>query len=112
MRAELLRRVQAVPAGQAVALPALAASLNIPPRHVAYILSQLSADEQEIVPRHRVVPKDMRFPKKRTLAQELQIARLAQDGLHPGSDGALTAPPEGWMVLPQDQADRFWADDP
>jgi methylated-DNA-protein-cysteine methyltransferase-like protein len=111
MRAALLEQVRSIPAGQAVALPDLAASLNIPSRHAAYMLSQLSEDERAMVPRHRVAPKGMHFGRKRTPAQEEQIALLGREGLHLAPDGALVAPPEGWMALSREHADRFWADD-
>jgi hypothetical protein len=112
MRAALLETVRGIPAGQAVDLPSLAASLNIPSRHAAYILSQLSEEERAWVPRHRVAPKGMRFPGKRTQAQDLQIALLAKEGLALAPDGSLIPPPGGWMQVSQEHADRFWADEP
>lgn len=83
MKAALLALVGDIPSGRIAEVGAVAIALNIPPRHVAYILSQLSADERAVVPWHRVVPKDGKFSAlaKRTVRQNEQILALTTEGL-------------------------------
>ena len=83
MKRALLALVSEIPAGKVVQLGDVGHALNIPPRHVAYILSQLTPDEAAMVAWHRVVPKDGVFPKpeKQTARQTLQVSKLFADGI-------------------------------
>jgi alkylated DNA nucleotide flippase Atl1 len=82
MKRALFAAVRAIPPGRVVEMRTLAAALNIPPRHAAFILSKLTAEEAEVIPAHRVVPKagDFGKPEGRREALARQLARLRAEG--------------------------------
>ncbi|MFY7913967.1 MAG: TfoX/Sxy family DNA transformation protein [Rubrivivax sp.] len=55
LQRDLLRLIDAVPPGRLVTQEALGEVLDIPPRHVAYLLATLNAAQQQQHPWHRVV---------------------------------------------------------
>ena len=57
IKTDILSIIRAVPAGRVATFDAIGAHLDVPPRHVAYILAKLTELEREIVPWHRVVAK-------------------------------------------------------
>ena len=79
----LLALVSDIPAGKVAQVGDIGHPLNIPCRHVAYILSQLTPDEAAMVAWHRVVPTNGAFPKpeKQTARQILQVLMLTGDGI-------------------------------
>lgn len=82
MKRALFAAVMAIPPGRVVEMRTLAAALNIPPRHAAFILSKLTAEEAEMIPVHRVVPLagDFGKPEGRKPALTRQLARLRAEG--------------------------------
>jgi alkylated DNA nucleotide flippase Atl1 len=82
MKRALFAAVMAIPAGRVVEMRTLAAALNIPPRHAAFILSKLTAEEAEMIPAHRVVPQagDFGKPEVRKPALARQLAQLRSEG--------------------------------
>ena len=108
MKKALLRQLAAIPCGKVVGLDEMAVAMNVPARHLAYIVSQLSDDEQEMVPWYRMVPAGGRFPPvaKRTERHKTQILRLADDGLVD-----LTVVSKCLIAPPYDYSATFWADE-
>ena len=79
MRRALFDAVRQIPPGHVAELSDLALALNIPARHVAYLLARLTPDEAELVPWQRVVPRagDFGPVQKRSARQKDQRAKLA-----------------------------------
>jgi methylated-DNA-protein-cysteine methyltransferase-like protein len=105
MKRALLEQLSAIPVGKVVALDQMAIAMNIPTRHVAYMVSQVSEAERDLVPWHRLVPSGCKFPAaaKRSPRQIEQIRLLAQEGV---SDlPAHVIPPKF------DYSSVFWADE-
>ncbi len=112
MRRALFEAVRAIPGGMVVDFRELAAALNIPPRHVAYILSRLTDDEAEAIPWHRVVPKggDFGRPGARKPLRERQILLLRAEG-HEVMEGRYVQVGPGTLWQPDDRhRATIWAD--
>ncbi|MCU0730505.1 MAG: MGMT family protein, partial [Hyphomonas sp.] len=58
IKAQVLQLTAAVPAGRVCTFQSMGEYLDVMPRHVAYLLSQLDAEEQQRVPWYRVVAAD------------------------------------------------------
>lgn len=58
IKAQVLQLTAAVPVGRVCTFQSMGEYLDVMPRHVAYVLSQLDADEQQRVPWYRVVAAD------------------------------------------------------
>ena len=113
MKRALFRAVSAIPAGRVVELRALAEALNIPPRHAAFILSKLTADEAELIPAHRVVPQggDFGKPEGRRPALTRQLVRLRAEGHEVKANRHLTLGAAS-MWQPEDRhRSTIWADE-
>ncbi|MFN3314707.1 MAG: MGMT family protein [Hyphomonas sp.] len=113
MRTALLALVREIPAGQVCELPALARALNIPPRHAAYIMSALTAEEAALLAWYRVVPAGGRFvPEKRETPRIAeQIRRLEGEGVRVGARGMITGWPASAWTPPDTHAGTVWADE-
>jgi methylated-DNA-protein-cysteine methyltransferase-like protein len=113
MRRALFEAVRTIPAGKVVETRTLAEALNIPPRHAAFILSQMTADEASVIPAHRVVPKggDFGKPESRKPAAARQLARLRTEGhAVTGNRRIAITPDRLWQ--PDDRHRRtIWADE-
>lgn len=105
MKRALLEQLSAIPAGKVVALDQMAVAMNVPARHEAYIVSQLSEAERAVVPWHRLVPAGARFPveAKRSPRPEQQLTLLAQEG--------VVEPAAHVIAAPFDYSSVFWADE-
>lgn len=105
MKRALFEQLSAIPRGKIVMLDQMAVAMNIPPRHVAYMVSQLSEAEREMVPWHRLVPSGCTFPteRKRSPRQIEQLRLLAHEGV--ANLLAHVIPP------PFDYSTVFWADE-
>jgi methylated-DNA-protein-cysteine methyltransferase-like protein len=57
IKAEILEVMRAVPPGRLVTFAEIGSFLDVMPRHVAYILSQLNTEESVSIPWHRAVGK-------------------------------------------------------
>lgn len=105
MKRALLEQLSAIPSGKVVALDQMAVAMNIPARHVAYLIAQLNEAERDLVPWHRLVPSGCTFPAeaKQSPRQVQQIGLLAQEGV---SD------PAAHVIPPKfDYSTVFWADE-
>jgi methylated-DNA-protein-cysteine methyltransferase-like protein len=78
-RAELLMLVRKIPLGRLASADALAANLDVPPPLVLTILSQLTDDERDLVPWHRVVARGGAIG--RGPHRDQQFARLMREGV-------------------------------
>ena len=58
IKADVLKIVAAVPEGRVASFADIGAHLDVPPRHVAYILAMLSDIEKTTLPWHRAVGAD------------------------------------------------------
>lgn len=82
VRKALLDVIAEIPRGHVVEFATIAAALNIPARHAAYIISQLKCDELGLLAWHRVIPKEGNFgPKQKMSDKKLkQISELRREG--------------------------------
>lgn len=112
LRRALFAVVGRIPSGQVVATAVLGTCLNVPARHVAFILSQITAEEAELLPWHRVIPRDGRFGREAALKarQVQQLDLLRREGVRVESErGCLRVHAPAWQP-DVDYADVFWAD--
>ena len=65
IKQDLLKIVQAIPAGQLTTFQSIGEFMNVPPRHIAYILTTLTDEEKLTLPWYRVVGKDGKLSKPR-----------------------------------------------
>ena len=82
IRAEVIRLVALIPPGKFTTYGSLAIHMNVGARHVATVLSRLTAEESATLPWHRVVGADARISPNMdaTLARK-QRARLRSEGM-------------------------------
>ena len=113
IRRELFVLVAAIPAGRIVELTALAKAVNVPPRHVAYILSRLAPDEADLLPWHRVVPTDGRFPSPSKISsrQTTQIEALSREGVVLTKDRRIARLDRVRFALSSTHERTIWADE-
>jgi methylated-DNA-protein-cysteine methyltransferase-like protein len=91
IRGDVLRIVEAVPAGRIVTYAEVGMHLDVVPRHVAYILSMLSEMEKASIPWHRAVAADGRLGVPKSGAGGgSQRALLAAEGAAFDPDGRIT----------------------
>ncbi len=82
IRQQVLQLTSAVPAGSVCTYQSLGEYLDVMPRHVAYILSQLEAHEKLVYPWHRVVGGDGSLgTPKRNPDGTLQADLLTAEGI-------------------------------
>lgn len=90
IRRDVLRIVAAIPAGRVSSFRAIGAHLDVMPRHVAYILAQLSDDEQQLIPWHRVVSDGGAIARvKRDARGRAQADLLTAEGVALDGSGAV-----------------------
>jgi methylated-DNA-protein-cysteine methyltransferase-like protein len=81
IREQVLQLTAAVPSGWVCSYASMGEYLDVAPRHVAYILSQLTDQERQVYPWHRVVGADGRLGSpKRHLDGRLQADLLRSEG--------------------------------
>ncbi len=68
IKAAVLAVIEAVPPGRVTSFRAIGVHLDVMPRHVAYILSQLTDTEKEDIPWHRVVNDQGKLDRVRATA--------------------------------------------
>jgi methylated-DNA-protein-cysteine methyltransferase related protein len=79
IKKEVLSIVEAIPSGKVSTYKAIGESLDVMPRHVAYILTTLGEDESEQIPWHRVVSEGGKITAPKLLDE--QILRLSVENL-------------------------------
>jgi methylated-DNA-protein-cysteine methyltransferase-like protein len=98
----LLELIRRVPSGRVTSADALAEALAVPTAVVVGLLSQLSDDEREIVPWHRVVAKGGAIG--RGPHRDAQFARLVREGIMVSPAGIVQDLPRT-MVAGLDQTE-------
>lgn len=83
IKADVLRIMASVPAGRVAVLAEIGAHLDVPPRHVAYILATLPDAEKAMLTWHRAVGPEGMAPAPG------QQALLAAEGAVFDEDGCL-----------------------
>jgi methylated-DNA-protein-cysteine methyltransferase-like protein len=82
IRAQVLQVVASIPRGRVCTFQSIGAHLDVMPRHVAYILSQLDDGEKMTLPWHRVVAGDGTLGAPRFAPDgQSQAQRLAEEGV-------------------------------
>ena len=82
IRAEVIRLVAAIPAGKFTTYGSIAVHMNVMARHVAFVLSRLTAEESATLPWHRVVGAEGRIsPNMDAALARKQRARLRAEGM-------------------------------
>jgi methylated-DNA-protein-cysteine methyltransferase-like protein len=90
IKAQLLEIIQAVPAGRVVTTSDIADWLDVPPRHVAFILTKLSPEEEAATPWFRAVLASGAVHKARVNTFGVsQIELLQDEGVAIDPDGRL-----------------------
>jgi methylated-DNA-protein-cysteine methyltransferase-like protein len=109
----VLWAARSIPAGKVSTAADIGKAFNIPPRHVAYILSQLGADEREFVPAHRIVPGNGVFPAHamRTDSQRSATALLRREGVELDPRGKIVTYDACRMHWPDTWATTIWAEE-
>jgi len=110
MRAAIHDRLAALDAGQVMRLDEMAASLNLPARHVASILSRIPPEEEEFRPWWRIIPSAGRLPPsgKRSKRQQAQAERLAAEGLTISGSGDIAGLEQHVVRPDMRHASRIW----
>jgi methylated-DNA-protein-cysteine methyltransferase related protein len=82
IQAEVLRLVASTPAGRFTTYGSIALHMNVAARHVAMVLSRLTAEEAERLPWHRVVSAEGRLSQNMEPEHSgIQRARLEAEGM-------------------------------
>lgn len=81
IRAEVLAAACAVPRGRVTTYGAIAAHLEVVPRHVAFVLAGLKGGEVDDVPWHRVVAADGGLRQSSRAGLRRQKERLTAEGI-------------------------------
>lgn len=63
IKAAVLQITSSIPAGKVTTFKAVGDYLDVMPRHVAYILAQLTPEEQASIPWYRVIPDSGKLDK-------------------------------------------------
>ena len=100
IRAEVVRLVGLIPRGKFTTYGSLAVHMNVVPRHVAFVMSRLTAEESARLPWHRVVGADARIsPKMDALLAAEQRQRLEAEGMHLDEGGFITRDDEHFYAV-------------
>lgn len=90
IRAEVIRLVGLIPTGKFTTYGSIATHMNVVPRHVASVLSRLTAEEASTLPWHRVVASDARLSQGMDPALRAeQQRRLEAEGLRVDAAGFI-----------------------
>ncbi|MCB1170841.1 MAG: MGMT family protein [Leptospiraceae bacterium] len=81
MKKDVLLVVKAIPSGRVVTYGSVARFLGISPRHVAFILAGLGAQEARSVPWHRVVSAGGWLNRDRKMGDGRQQFELEKEGV-------------------------------
>ncbi len=100
IQAQVLQTVASIPPGRLCTYQAIGEHLDVMPRHVAYILSQLDDSSKMVYPWHRVVAADGRLgtPKQGPDGRS-QASLLQEEGIGVAA-GRVSAPLERHALSP------------
>jgi methylated-DNA-protein-cysteine methyltransferase related protein len=110
MKRAVLRAARFIPEGRVTTAAEIGRALNIPARHVAYILAMLTDEERAGVPMHRVVPKDGKFGKPSALSLKAgsSFQTLAAEGITFDPKGTIFDFERRFLMLPDTYAGTRW----
>jgi methylated-DNA-protein-cysteine methyltransferase related protein len=113
MKRAVLRAARFVPEGSVTTAAEIGRALNIPARHVAYILAMLTDEERASVPAYRVVPKEGKFGPvaKRSAKLTEAVRRLGDEGVFVDAKGAIAGFGALFCKLPDTYARTRWEDE-
>lgn len=90
IRAEVIRLVALIPKGKFTTYGSIAVHMNVVPRHVASVLSQLTPEESAALPWHRVVGAEARISPNMDADLALdQRRQLEAEGLQLDAKGFI-----------------------
>lgn len=90
IRAEVIRLVALIPPGKFTTYGSIAVHMNVIARHVATVLSHLTADESAMLPWHRVVAAEARLsPNMDPALSRKQRRLLKAEGLRINAAGYI-----------------------
>jgi len=90
IRAEVIRLVALIPKGKFTTYGSIAVHMNVVPRHVASVLSQLTPEESAALPWHRVVGAEARISPNMDADLALhQRGQLEAEGLQLDAKGFI-----------------------
>ena len=90
IRAEVIRLVALIPRGKFTTYGSIAIHMNVVARHVATVLSRLTAEESAALPWHRVVSADARISRHMDAQLAgLQRRRLEAEGMTIDAQGCI-----------------------
>lgn len=114
MREALFEAMRDIPVGRVTEFSMMGAALNIPARHVAFIVSKMTGDEREVLPWYRLVPKDGKFgsAEKWSSDRARQVELLRKEGVFVEKSGTLTLFQEQIHVPNDRHSKTVWADVP
>lgn len=79
IRAQVLQLTESIPEGKICTYQSMGEYLDVMPRHVAYILSQLEDHEKYVYPWHRVVSSDASLGTPKKNPDGMSQAELLRD---------------------------------
>jgi methylated-DNA-protein-cysteine methyltransferase-like protein len=92
IKRDVLAILAAVPRGRLVTFGDVAAHIDVPARHVGYILATLDPMDAGLVPWYRAVPGDgVVWSSKADSTGLKQRARLVEEGVEIADDGRIVA---------------------
>ncbi len=92
IKTDVLRIAAAVPSGRVVSFSDIGQHLDVAPRHVAYIMATLTADERAAVPWHRVVPASGQLGRRQLDGDGVSQSELLEaEGIEIDASGGLRA---------------------
>lgn len=109
IRRAVLAAARSIPAGRLSTSAALGLALNLPARHVAFILAKLSEEEAELVPSHRMVPSSLRL--RATAEGRRQAALLRSEGVNVDADLRVVDGASRLVDWPDTWRATVWADE-
>jgi len=93
IRAEVIRLIALIPEGKFTTYGSLATHMNIVPLHVSAVLGNLTPEESDAIPWHRVTASDGRIsPAMPPKSAKKQRARLESEGLTLNKSGYIQDP--------------------
>lgn len=100
IRSDVLGATAVIPRGRVSTYAAIGGHLEVMARHVSYILAQMTEDERERVPWHRVVAKDGSLSDRNAARRKEQQALLEAEG-HRIVGGKVAGVPSKLFAFPQ-----------
>ena len=112
IRAEVIRLVGLIPEGKFTTYGSIAVHMNVVARHVATVMSHLTAEEAAALPWHRVISADARLSQNmQPEHSQVQRARLEAEGLTINAGGYLQDADARFHVVGLRRSIR-WSDPP